>query len=75
MSSQSPLKAKPLRNPGDSTDEEIRRWTEDRLMDPFFFAGGFCLIAIMEWFGYLTHSPRRPKLFSCVTLVAIVFAV
>jgi hypothetical protein len=29
----------------------------------------------MEWFGYLTHSPRRPILFSCVTLVAIVFAV
>jgi Nuclease-related domain len=75
MSGQSPLKAKPLRNPGDSTDEEIRRWTDDRLMEPFVFAGGFFLIACMEWLGYFTHSPRRPILFSCVTLVAIVFAV
>jgi hypothetical protein len=59
MSSRSPLKAKPLRNPGDSTDEEVRRWTEDRLLDPLLFAGGFFLIAIMEWFGYLTRKRHR----------------
>jgi hypothetical protein len=33
MSSQSPLKAKPLRNAGDSVDEELRGWTEDRLLE------------------------------------------
>lgn len=74
MPSLSPLKAKPLRNPGDSVDEEIRRWTDDRAMEPLWFAGGFFLIAGMEWFGYLTHSPRRPLLFTAVALVAIAFA-
>lgn len=74
MPSQSPLKAKPLRNPGDSVDEEIRRWTDDRAMEPLWFAGGFFLIAGMEWFGYLTHSPRRPLLFTVVALIAIAFA-
>jgi hypothetical protein len=74
MSGQSPLKAKPLRNPGDSVDEEIRHWTDDRAMEPLFFAAGFFLIAGMEWFGYLTHSPRRPLLFTSVALIAIAFA-
>ena len=74
MPSQSPLKAKPLRNPGDSVDEEIRRWTDDRAIEPLWFAGGFFLIAAMEWFGYLTHSPRRPLLFTAVALIAIGFA-
>jgi nuclease-like protein len=75
MLSQSPLKAKSLRNPGDSVDEEIRRWTDDRVMEPLWFAGGFFLVASMEWFGYLTHSPRRPMLFTAVALIAIAFAV
>ena len=46
MSSKSPLKAKPLRNPGDSVDEELRRWTDERLMEPFFFAAGFFVCTI-----------------------------
>jgi hypothetical protein len=74
MLSQSPLKAKPLQNPGDSVDEEIRRWTDDRALEPLFFAVGFFLIAGMEWFGYLTNSPRRPILFSGVALAAIAIA-
>jgi Nuclease-related domain len=74
MRSQSPLKAKPLRNPGDSVDEEIRCWIDDRAMESLWFAGGFFLIAGMEWFGYLTHSPRRPLLFTVVSLIAIAFA-
>jgi hypothetical protein len=30
MSSQSPLKAKPLRNAGDSVDEELHSWRRSR---------------------------------------------
>jgi len=75
MSSVSPLKAKPLRNPGESVDAEIRRWTDERLLEPLFFAAGFVLIAWMEWFGYLTHAPRRPVLFTGVALIAIGYAV
>jgi hypothetical protein len=43
-------------------------------LEPLFFAGGFFLIAGMEWFGYLTNSPRRPILFSGVALAAIAIA-
>jgi hypothetical protein len=75
MSNKSPLKAKPLRNPGDSINEELHRWTEDYLMEPFVLAGSFFVIALVEWFGYLTEAPRRPILFSCVVSIATGFAV
>jgi len=74
MSGLSPLKAPPLRNPGESVDQEIRRWLDDRLMEPLFFAGGFFLIASMEWIGYLTHAPRRPVLFTAVALIVMAIA-
>jgi hypothetical protein len=72
MTSQSPLKAKPLPNPGDSTDREIRGLADDKLVEVLFFAGGFSLVALMEWIGYLTHSPRHPALFTGVALVACI---
>jgi Nuclease-related domain len=72
MTSQSPLKAKPLPNPGDSIDREIQRMVDDKLVEVFFFAGGFSLVALMEWIGYLTRSPRHPALFTGVALVACI---
>jgi Nuclease-related domain len=74
MSSQSPLKAKPLRLPGESLDKEIEKWVVDKALGAFFAAGCFCVIAYMEWYGYLTHSPRRPILFTVVAVVAVAFA-
>ena len=74
MANQSPLRAKPLRNPGDSIDKEIQGLSEDKLLEAFLFASGFSLIALWEWVGYLTHSPRRPVLFTCVALFACVVA-
>jgi len=62
MSGQSPLKAKPLRLPGESVDKEIDRWINDATLGPFFGAGSFCIVAFFEWYGYLTHAPRLPIL-------------
>jgi hypothetical protein len=74
MASKSPLKAKPLRNPGDSVDEEIDRQINDRFLDVFLFATGFCLLAIFEWAGYLAHIPRQPIPISCAAAVAVAAA-
>ena len=71
MSGRSPLKAKPLRVPGQSLDEEIDLWWNDRLLDYLFVAGCLCFLALMEWAGYLTHSPRHPVLYSIVAGVAV----
>jgi hypothetical protein len=75
MSDQSPLKAKPLRLPGESVDKEIDRWINDATVGPFFGAGSFCVVAFIEWYGYFTHSPRRPILFSLLAAVALIYAI
>jgi hypothetical protein len=61
MSGQSPLKAKPLRLPGESVDDEIVRLRESALMDHLFVAACVFLLAFIEWFGYLTNSGRHPS--------------
>jgi len=74
MAIQSPLKAKPLRNPGDSVNEEIDRQINGRFSDALFFATFFCLMATMEWIGYLGHIPRQPMAFTLAASVALAFA-
>jgi hypothetical protein len=74
ISMKSPLKGKPLRVPGESLDEEIDRWTNERAFEYLMGAAAFFAIAWMEWFGYLTHSPRRPVLFSVLAVVAVAVA-
>jgi Nuclease-related domain len=73
MSGQSPLKAKPLRLPGESVDKEIDRWINDATLGPFFGAGSFCIVALFEWYGYLTNS-HQPILFTVLAAVALLYA-
>jgi Nuclease-related domain len=75
MSSQSPLKAKPLRLPGESLDREIDRWVSESAMGYYVAAAMLCTVAAFEWYGTLTHSPRRPLLFSTMAGIAVVVAV
>jgi hypothetical protein len=74
MSSQSPLKEKPLRLPGESLDKEIDKLVNDKALGVLFAAGCFCFVAYFEWYGYLTHAPRRPVLFTVVAAAAVIFA-
>lgn len=73
MSSQSPLKAKPLRLPGESVDKEIDHWINDATIGPFFGAGSFSIVALFEWYGYLTNS-HQPILFTVLAAVALFYA-
>ena len=74
MSSQSPLKAKPLRLPGESVDKEIDHWVNDKTLGPLFGAGSFCIVAFFEWYGYLAHTPRQPIVFTFIAVAALLYA-
>jgi len=74
ISSQSPLKSKPLRLPGQSLDEEIGKWVNDKALGALVGAACFCVAAYFEWFGYLTHAPRRPVLFTVAAAAVVLFA-
>jgi hypothetical protein len=71
MSGQSPIKIKPLRLPGQGVDDDIVRLREGALMDHVFAAGCVCLLASMEWFGYLMHTGRHPWAFTLLAAVTM----
>jgi hypothetical protein len=72
---RSPLKAKPLRTPGQSVEEAQAKLIEDTFETPAIVAV-FCLgLALFEWFRALFSFPPKPVLFSVVAVVALGFAI
>lgn len=68
---RSPLKAPPLRQAGQSVEEEIQRLWDDEIA-PYYFAAAFVIaMAAYEWWRWYTNSPPQPWLF---TLIAVGFA-
>lgn len=66
----SPLKDKPLRNPGQGLDERIQGLLDDKVFSYFWYAAGFSLLAIVEWVGYLLKTPRMPWIFTSAAVLA-----
>lgn len=75
MLKRSPLKGRPLRNPGQSLDEQIRDATYDTLVWPVLFALFLLLWAGMEWFRYVRPHAPNPVLYTIAAALATVFAV
>ncbi len=74
MQAKSPLREMPLRNPGQSLDEEMSRVLNDAVLTNAVFTSGFVVLAIVEWVGFLTDSPRFPYLFTGCALIVIAIA-
>jgi hypothetical protein len=75
MDDRSPLKQKPLRNPGQSVDEEIDRLVNDKFLGFLLFPMMFWIFAWMEWIQKLLKVPRMPAIYAAAaTLFTIVAA-
>ena len=71
---RTPLKDKPLRNPGQSVEEEHRKLFEDKL-EPFLLTALlFALLAGFEWYRYLAEARLNPILLSMVALLGVLIA-
>jgi hypothetical protein len=66
---RSPLKSKPLRNPGQSLDEEIQRVIDDQAMAPYVAIVMLWTIALIEWFFVWRDLPRQPWVFTIAALI------
>jgi len=67
---RSPLREKPLRNPGQSLQEEIwNLW--DSLISPITYSAGFVGLAIYEWYRKFVDVPPNPYLVTVVAIIAI----
>lgn len=72
---KSPIKRRPLRNPGDSLDEEIQEvvWREG--MAYYFFAGFLVVLAVLESWQWYTDAQPNPFPFILIAVCAVVLAV
>ena len=68
----SPLKYRPLRQAGQSIDEEIEAFYDDKIATLMVMAGFVVAVAVMDWFRWLTHTPTMPVL---STIAAVLFAI
>ncbi len=71
---RSPLKAKPLRNPGQSLDEQMRDLVTDYVLGPALFALFLFFLAAFEWLKYVQSIPPNPVLYAVPALLAIGYA-
>lgn len=73
-STRTPLKAKPLRLPGQSVDEARLTLLQDRFERPVLISIFLGLLAGMEWFRYFNNSPVSPVLYTVVAGMSIAYA-
>jgi len=74
MKSKSPLKDRPLRNPGQSLDEQIQEIINDKLYDYLIFPAFFWAIALLDWLAESRGMPRMPGTYALAAIVFTVFA-
>lgn len=63
-----PLKDRPLRNPGQSVDEEIDRVLNDQLLLYLLLPVLLWVFASMEWLLKWRHVPRMPGIYAAAAL-------
>jgi len=72
---RSPLKDRPLRNPGQSLDEEIGQLISDYALGPVVFAPLMVSITALEWAKYYQSAPPSPLVYSAIAVPSIAYAV
>jgi len=70
---KSPLKAEPLRNPGQSLDEEINVLWDEKGNTYIFFIIGFLVIAIVDWYRWETQTPINPVVSTIIAAIVMIF--
>jgi len=71
---RSPLKDRPLRNPGQSLDEQIQDFIYDHMAWPTFVALYVVLLAALEWVRYLRTIPPSPGVYTFGAVSIVGFA-
>jgi hypothetical protein len=72
---RSPLKSKPLRNPGQSLREQRVDVIFNKVMAPVMMSLLFLLWAALEWIRYFFPGPNYPWVSTCIALGSVVYAI
>lgn len=71
---RSPLKERPLRNPGQSVEEQREDLLVDKVLDPLVVAVFLCVLAGLEWWRYYFPQLPNPILYSLMAVVGVGYA-
>ncbi|MGB7543412.1 MAG: nuclease-related domain-containing protein [Burkholderiales bacterium] len=71
---RSPLKDKPLRNPGQSLDEQRHDLALDKIATPLLMVVFLVCLAGLEWWRYYFPQEPSPFLYTFVALLAVGYA-
>jgi hypothetical protein len=63
-------RSQPLRNPGQSLDEQIEQVMHDDFLGYYLLAATLWVIATIEWFARILHLPRAPGAYAVAAFVA-----
>lgn len=72
---RSPLKDKPLRNPGQSLREQRFDLFYDKLLGPAMVVMMLVLYALLEWWRYLFPSPPSPWVFTIIAAMGGLYVI
>jgi hypothetical protein len=71
---RSPLKDKPLRNPGQSLDEQLDELAMDKISQPLIIALLLAVFAGLEWWRYYFPQKPNPILYTVGALAGVGYA-
>jgi len=71
---KSPLKDKPLRNPGQSLDQQREDLSYDRLLTPIVLAAFMIILAGLEWWRYFNPRPPNPIVYTVLASLVMLYA-
>jgi hypothetical protein len=72
---RSPLKDPPLRNPGQSLDEELQRIFTDSFLPYFLVPWVLCVFALNEWLRQIRPFPPSPWFATGVAILALLYSI
>lgn len=72
---KSPLKDPPLRNPGQSVEDQRNDLVYDKVLAPLLYALMLVMFAANEWWRHFFPSPAKPYFFTFIALAGIGYAV
>jgi len=75
VKTRSPLKVPPLRNPGQSLDEELQRILVDKFLPYFIFPPLLFAFALGEWWRWYRPSPPSPLFATMLALIAVLYSI
>jgi hypothetical protein len=71
---RSPLKVRPLRSPGESTERETERVFDGQVMSYFVAAFVLVILTVLEWWRWYSQAPPSPGPITALTVAFLIFA-